>query len=72
MVVADTLTSAGGTKKRKTGMFVRQHDIKYFVLGFTASPCREELPRPLCLACSQIVSNDPTKLLIISKDYSVR
>ena len=38
---------------------------KYLELGFTVAPCSEQSPRPLCLVCAQILSNDgmkPSKL----------
>ena len=34
---------------------------KYLELGFTVAPCSEQSPRPLCLVCSQILSNDAMK-----------
>lgn len=56
---ADSLTE--GTKKRRKGEFVRQYDKKYLEFGFTVAPCTEESPRPLCLVCSQVLSNDAMK-----------
>ena len=57
---ADKSNVTGGSKKRK-GEFVRQYDKKYLELGFTVAPCSEQSPRPLCLVCSQILSNDAMK-----------
>ena len=57
---ADKSNVTGGSKKRK-GEFVRQYDKKYLELGFTVAPCSEQSPRPLCLACSQILLNDAMK-----------
>ena len=57
---ADKSKVTGGSKKRK-GDFVRQYDKKYLELGFTVAPCSKQSPRPLCLACSQILSNDAMK-----------
>ena len=50
----------GGSKKQK-GEFVRQYDKKYLELGFAVAPGSEQSPRPLCLVCSQILSNDAMK-----------
>ena len=60
----DKLSVTGRSKKRK-GEFVRQYDKKYLELGFTVAPCSEQSPLPLCVICSQILSNDvmkPSKL----------
>ena len=56
---ADKSIVTGGSKKRK-GEFVRQYDKEYLELGFTVAPCSEQSPRPLCLVCSQILSNFKT------------
>ena len=57
---ADKSNVTGGSKKRK-GEFIRQYDKKYLELGFTVAPCSGQPPRPLCLVCSQILSNDAMK-----------
>ena len=57
---ADKSKVTEGIKKRKRE-FVRQYDKKYLELGFTVAPCSEQSPRPLCLVCSQILSNDAMK-----------
>ena len=55
----------GGARKRNRE-FVRQYDEKYLEFGFTVAPVNEQCPQPLCLVCSQILSNDamkPSKLI---------
>ena len=47
------LTEAGGSKKRK-GEFVSQYDKKHLQHVFTVAACSKQMPRPLCLECSQI------------------
>ena len=59
-ICADKSNVTGGSKKQK-GEFVRQYDKKYLKLGFTVAPCSEQLPQPLCLVYSQILSNDAMK-----------
>ena len=56
------------SKKRK-GEFGREYDKKYFELGFTIAPCSEQSPQPLCLVCSQILSNDTMKPFKLSRHF---
>ena len=65
---ADKSNVTGGSKKRK-GEFVRQYDKKYLELDFTVAPCSEQSPRPLCLVCSQILSNDAMKPFKLARHF---
>jgi len=40
------LTVPGSTKNRKE--IIRQYVKKWLEVGFTAAPCSEQSPRPLC------------------------
>ncbi|KDR08680.1 Zinc finger MYM-type protein 6, partial [Zootermopsis nevadensis] len=46
--------------KRK-GNFVRHYDKEYLKLGFIVAPGSELSPRPLCVICSEVLSNDAMK-----------
>jgi hypothetical protein len=48
-------------KKKKKGNFVRHYDKEYLKLGFTVAAGSELSPRPLCVVCSEILSNDTMK-----------
>jgi hypothetical protein len=60
MKCADTSECVTATKKRK-GNFVRHYDKEYLKLGFTVAAGSELSPRPLCVVCSEILSNDAMK-----------
>lgn len=45
------------TKKRK-GDYVRHYNKEYLKLGFIIAPGNELSPRPLCVVCSEIMSNE--------------
>ncbi|XP_044300501.1 transcription intermediary factor 1-beta isoform X6 [Varanus komodoensis] len=56
----DTPVGATETKKRKSN-FVRHYNKDYLKFGFTVAPGSEQSPRPLCVVCSGILSNDAMK-----------
>ncbi|XP_044285324.1 zinc finger MYM-type protein 6-like [Varanus komodoensis] len=60
MKCVDTPVGATETKKRKAN-FVRHYNKEYLKLGFTVAPGSEQSPRPLCVVCSEILSNDAMK-----------
>ena len=47
--------------KNRKGDFVKQY--KYLDLGFTIVPSSEKEPRPKCIVCAKIVSNEAMKPL---------
>jgi len=67
-VCADMLTVAAWTKNLK-GEFVRQYDNKLSVLGSTVAPCSEQPQLPLCLVCSQIISNNAMKPSTLARHF---
>ncbi|XP_077974495.1 zinc finger MYM-type protein 6-like [Styela clava] len=48
-------------KQEKKLEFVRQYDEKYMELAFTVARGSEQSPRPLCLVCDQVLSNNAMK-----------
>ena len=56
----DTSEWAMQTKKRKLSV-VRKYNKEYLELGFMAAPGSEQSPRPLCVVCSEVLSNDSMK-----------
>ncbi|XP_053145433.1 zinc finger MYM-type protein 6-like [Hemicordylus capensis] len=52
--------------KKARGMFIRKYNADYLQYGFICSPGSEKVPRPQCVICSTVLSNEamkPAKLL---------